>query len=174
MVLQTSTIASHLPRAVGLALALGRARRLGVEPAFPCDSVVVCSLGDASVNHSTATGAVNAAIQTAYRGLPMSLLLVVEDNGIGISTPPPSGWVEHALGSRPRLRCAHVRGTSTWDALEAARELAAYVRRHRRPAFCTWTRCATSARRHRRRDGVPARRRRRGRPGPRPGARPRA
>ena len=28
---QTSTIASHLPRAVGLAFALGRARRLGVS-----------------------------------------------------------------------------------------------------------------------------------------------
>lgn len=131
---QTSTIASHLPRAVGLAFALGRARRLGVEPAFPADSVVVASLGDASVNHSTAAGAVNAAIQVAYRGLPLPLLLVVEDNGLGISTPTPAGWVEHALGSRPGLRYAHVRSTSTWDALEAARELAGWVRRHRRPA----------------------------------------
>ncbi|WP_460435257.1 thiamine pyrophosphate-dependent enzyme, partial [Angustibacter speluncae] len=132
---QTSTIASHLPRAVGLAFALGRARRLGVEPAFPADSVVVCSLGDASVNHSTATGAVNAAVQTAYRGLPMPLLLVCEDNGLGISTPTPAGWVEHALGYRPGLRYVHVRGTGTWEVLEAARELAAWVRRHRRPAL---------------------------------------
>ncbi len=132
---QTSTIASHLPRAVGLAFALGRARRLGVEPAFPSDSVVVCSLGDASVNHSTATGAVNAAVQAAYRGLAMPLLLVCEDNGLGISTPTPAGWVEHALGSRPGLRYVHVRGTGTWETLEAARELAAWVRRHRRPAL---------------------------------------
>lgn len=132
---QTSTIASHLPRAVGLAFALGRARRLGVGPAFPADSVVVCSLGDASVNHSTATGAVNAAVQTAYRGLPMPLLLVCEDNGLGISTPTPAGWVEYALGSRPGLRYVHVRGTGTWEVLEAARELAAWVRRHRRPAL---------------------------------------
>lgn len=131
---QTSTIASHLPRAVGLAFALGRARRLGVAPAFPADSVVVASLGDASVNHSTAAGAVNAAIQVAYRGLPLPLLLVVEDNGLGISTPTPAGWVEHALGSRPGLRYAHVRSTSTWDALEATRDLAGWVRRHKRPA----------------------------------------
>jgi 2-oxoisovalerate dehydrogenase E1 component len=132
---QTSTIASHLPRAVGLAFALGRARRLGVEPAVPPDSVVVCSLGDASVNHSTATGAVNAAVQAAYRGLAMPLLLVGEDNGLGISTPTPAGWVEHALGARPGLRYLHVPGTGTWETLVAARELAGWVRRHRRPAL---------------------------------------
>src|SRR3712207_2109853 len=38
---QTSTIASHLPRAVGLALALPRAHRLGVPAPWPRDSVVV-------------------------------------------------------------------------------------------------------------------------------------
>ena len=37
---QTSTIASHLPRAVGLAFALHRARRLGVETPWPEDAVV--------------------------------------------------------------------------------------------------------------------------------------
>ncbi|MGN0125063.1 MAG: MFS transporter, partial [Rhodococcus sp. (in: high G+C Gram-positive bacteria)] len=42
---QTSTIASHLPRAVGLALALPRMQRLGLDAAWPWDSVVVCSFG---------------------------------------------------------------------------------------------------------------------------------
>src|SRR5690242_4518974 len=59
---QTSTIASHLPRAVGLALALHRARRLGVDSGYPEDAVVVCSFGDASANHSTAAGAINTAL----------------------------------------------------------------------------------------------------------------
>src|SRR5690242_11818609 len=54
---QTSTIASHLPRAVGLAFALRRAARLGAATGWPQDAIVVTSLGDASVNHSTAAGA---------------------------------------------------------------------------------------------------------------------
>src|SRR5690606_29538004 len=90
---QTSTIASHLPRALGLALALGRARRLGVRTPWPEDSVVVCSFGDASASHSTAAGAISSTMQAAYRGLPVPLLLVCEDNGLGISVPTPSGWV---------------------------------------------------------------------------------
>ena len=67
---QTSTIASHLPRAVGVAFALGRATRLGVTGRWPDDAVVVCSFGDASANHSTAAGrdgASGAAISTALR-----------------------------------------------------------------------------------------------------------
>src|SRR5947209_8164937 len=51
---QTSTIASHLPRAVGVAFAIERAKRLGVASAWPTDAVVVCSFGDASLNHATA------------------------------------------------------------------------------------------------------------------------
>src|SRR3954447_7040064 len=34
---QTSTIASHLPRALGVAFAIGRGRRLGVPSAWPAD-----------------------------------------------------------------------------------------------------------------------------------------
>src|SRR4029079_8713809 len=39
---QTSTIASHLPRAVGVAFAIERARKLGLEHKWQPDSVVVC------------------------------------------------------------------------------------------------------------------------------------
>src|SRR5665811_960805 len=59
---QTSTIASHLPRALGVAFAIDRARKLGLECAWPADSIVVCSFGDASANHSTAQGAFNACL----------------------------------------------------------------------------------------------------------------
>ena len=61
------------------------------------------SFGDASVNHSTAVGAINAACHTAYQGIPVPLLLVCEDNGIGISVPTPPGWVEASFGARPGL-----------------------------------------------------------------------
>ena len=41
---QTSTIASHLPRAVGVAIAIDRARKLGVPSAWPGDAIVVMQL----------------------------------------------------------------------------------------------------------------------------------
>ncbi|MCK5752284.1 MAG: MFS transporter, partial [Mycobacterium sp.] len=100
---QTSTIASHLPRAVGVAFSIARARKLGVECAWPSDALAVCSFGDASANHSTAVGAINAAMHTAYQGVPMPLLLVCEDNGIGISVRTPQGWIARTYGNRADL-----------------------------------------------------------------------
>ncbi len=106
---QTSTIASHLPRAVGLAFALPRAARLGIDPPWPADSIVVTSFGDASVNHSTATGALNTAAYCAYQGLPMPLLAVCEDNGLGISVRSPAGWVSRRA-DQPAWHPLHLRG----------------------------------------------------------------
>src|SRR5688500_7643616 len=80
---QTSTIASHLPRALGVAFSIDRARKLGVECEWPRDAVVVCSFGDASANHSTATGAINAAIQVGFRGLPLPIPLSSQTNSSG-------------------------------------------------------------------------------------------
>ncbi|HEU5037770.1 MAG TPA: thiamine pyrophosphate-dependent enzyme [Nocardioides sp.] len=100
---QTSTIASHLPRAVGLAYALGNLADLPAERRWPEDAIVVCSLGDASVNHSTAQGALNAAAYLTHRGLDVPILLVVEDNGLGISTRTPAGWVAASTGRLPGI-----------------------------------------------------------------------
>ena len=124
---QTSTVASHLPRALGVALSLQRARRLGVEGAWPSDAVTVCSFGDASANHSTATGAINAAIHAAYQGIPMPLLLVCEDNGIGISVGTPTGWVRAAYGSRPGLEYVEADGCDLVATLTAADRVVAWV-----------------------------------------------
>lgn len=132
---QTSTIASHLPRAVGLAFALNRARKLGLEPQWPADSVVLCTFGDASANHSTAAGAINAAIHTGYQGVPMPVLFVCEDNGIGISVPTPPGWIEHAYGNRPGLQYFDADGSDVLDAVTTAAAAAEWVRTHRMPAF---------------------------------------
>lgn len=132
---QTSTIASHLPRALGVALSIDRTRKLGVDCAWPEDAVTVCSFGDASANHSTAAGAINAAIHTSYQGLPMPLLFVCEDNGIGISVPTPQGWIAHSFADRRGLRYFAADGCDLVDALDAATRAADWVRRHRRPAF---------------------------------------
>jgi 2-oxoisovalerate dehydrogenase E1 component len=132
---QTSTIASHLPRAVGLAFALPRAARIGRTPPWPADSVVVASIGDASVNHSTAAGAVNTAAYCGYVGLPLPLLIVCEDNGLGISVRTPPGWITTALRSRPAIRYAHADGADMAAVYDTTVDLAAYVRQRQAPAI---------------------------------------
>ncbi len=132
---QTSTIASHLPRAVGLAFAIARAAKLGLDTPWPQDSVVVCSFGDASVNHSTAAGALNTAAYCAYQGLPLPLLLVCEDNGIGISVRTPPGWIESVSAGRPRLTYVSADGADLDQAFEAAAKAAQWARDRRAPAF---------------------------------------
>ena len=131
---QTSTIASHLPRAVGIAFAIDRAAKLGVACHWPTDAVVVCSFGDASLNHATAQAALNTAAHCAHQGLPLPLLLVCEDNGLGISVPSPPGWVEGALSARAALRVEQADGDDPAGVLTVTRELGDWVRKHRRPA----------------------------------------
>ncbi len=132
---QTSTIASHLPRAVGLALSLSRAHRLGITSEWPADSVVVCSFGDASANHSTATGAINSALNASFRGLPVPLLFLCEDNGLGISVPTPAGWIEHAYGSRPGLTYVAADGADPESARGSIEGAVAVARERRTPVF---------------------------------------
>jgi len=132
---QTSTIASHLPRAVGVAFSTARARKLGVDCPWPENAVTVCSFGDGSANHSTAVGAINTAMHSAYQGLPMPLLFVCEDNGIGISTKTPSGWIAQTYGHRAGLEYFVADGSDLTAAYAAAAAAAAWVRAHRRPAF---------------------------------------
>jgi len=129
----TSTIASHLPRAVGLAFGLARSQRLEVEHDWPDDAIVVASFGDASVNHSTAQGAFNAAGHVVRQGLPLPLLLVCEDNGLGISVPSPRGWVAKRLSSLPGLSYVAADGFDAVATLAAAQQAADQVRRTRRP-----------------------------------------
>lgn len=117
---QTSTIASHLPRAVGVAFSIARAKKLGVACAWPEDAITVCSFGDASANHSTAVGAINAALHAAYQGVPMPLLFVCEDNGIGISVPTPRGWIEQMFSSRAGLAYFAADGSDLADTFDAA------------------------------------------------------
>lgn len=132
---QTSTIASHFPRAVGVAFAIDRSRKLGAKSAWPTDAIAVASAGDASLNHSTATGAINAALWCRYAGLPMPLLIVCEDNGLGISVRTPRGWIERNYGSREGLEYFTADGSDPVATFAAARAAADYVRTRRTPAF---------------------------------------
>lgn len=132
---QTSTIASHLPKAVGLAVALVQARRLGRPDAAPADALVVCSFGDASLNHSTAQGALNAASWTAFQHVPAPVLFVCEDNGLGISVRTPTGWVEARMRAMPSVRYTQADGSDLGAVFAAASTAIEHVRQSRAPAF---------------------------------------
>ncbi|MFC4373674.1 thiamine pyrophosphate-dependent enzyme [Nocardia halotolerans] len=132
---QTSTVASHLPRAVGLAFALDRAARQGVACPWPADAVVACSFGDASANHSTAAGAINAAVHAAHQGVAMPIVFVCEDNGLGISVPTPPDWIERAYGPRPGLTYLAADGCVLPDVLGAAEDAVYLARTWRVPVF---------------------------------------
>ncbi|SIM59394.1 thiamine pyrophosphate-dependent enzyme [Micromonospora cremea] len=132
---QTSTIASHLPRAVGVAFAIERARKLGVASPWPRDALAVCSFGDASANHSTALGAINAAAYCAYQGQSLPLLLLCEDNGLGISVPTPAGWIGSAHGNRAGLKYFEADGGDLTAVFDAALAAGQWVRTRRAPAF---------------------------------------
>jgi 2-oxoisovalerate dehydrogenase E1 component len=133
---QTSTIASHLPKAVGVAFSIGLARRDPPEHrVIPDDAIVMASFGDASANHSTAQGAFNTAQWTAYQKTPLPLLFVCEDNGIGISTKTPPGWIKASFAQRPGLVYVKADGLDLYDTYRAATEAAALARDRRKPVF---------------------------------------
>jgi 2-oxoisovalerate dehydrogenase E1 component len=115
---QTSTIASHLPKAVGAAVTIGRARRAGTRLPIPADSIVLCSFGDASVNHASTLAGINAARYSQRRGNPTPVLFLCEDNGIGISVDTPKRWVEDNVAQLPGL--AYVRASGSLDQRWAA------------------------------------------------------
>jgi 2-oxoisovalerate dehydrogenase E1 component len=131
---QTSTIASHLPKAVGAAFALGRARRMGIDPQVPADSIVACTFGDASANHASALTGISAARYASRRGNPMPVLFVCEDNGIGISVETPRRWIRDTFSSFPHLR--YVEATGSLDRVWAAtKEAIDTCRSLRMPVF---------------------------------------
>jgi 2-oxoisovalerate dehydrogenase E1 component len=136
---QTSTIASHLPKSVGAAIALKRAKRLGLSDAAEMprheDAIIVCSFGDASANHSTAVGAINHALLDWFKGRPVPILFVCEDNDIGISVPTPAGWIEDAYGDRNGLAYVFADGLDLVHCHDAAVDAVEWCRTKRQPTF---------------------------------------
>ena len=132
---QTSTIASHLPKAVGAAYSIGFNEKYNRNCDLPNDSVVLCSFGDASVNHSTAQGAINTACWTSYKGQPLPLVFICEDNDIGISTPTPKGWVYNNYKDKPGLKYFQCNGLNILETYKTASEAIEYARTHKKPVF---------------------------------------
>ncbi|MEO5812564.1 MAG: thiamine pyrophosphate-dependent enzyme [Rhodanobacter sp.] len=132
---QTSTIASHLPKALGTAVAIEQARRIGHALPIPDDSITVCSFGDASSNHATAQTAFNAAAWTAYQRLPAPVLFVCEDNGIGISVKTPSGWVANNFQHRANLDYFFADGLDLASGYAQVQTAIEHCRATRHPTF---------------------------------------
>lgn len=132
---QTSTIASHLPKAVGAAAAIKRAQTLGIERPIPDDGVILASFGDASVNHAAALSAFNSAQWIAKKQLPLPLVFICEDNGLGISVPTPDDWVEEQFSNQPHLHYIKANGLDIVDLYRAAREAEHIARVEKRPVF---------------------------------------
>lgn len=132
---QTSTIASHLPKAVGTAYSIGLSNKLGHQGKLQNDSVVLCSFGDASANHSTAQGAINAAAWASYQSAPLPIIFLCEDNGIGISTSTPKGWVEANFSHRPGLNYLQCDGLNLLDTYQTAQHAIHIARKRHQPVF---------------------------------------
>lgn len=132
---QTSTIASHLPKALGTAIAIEQGKRIRHALPIPGDSIALCSFGDASSNHATAQTAFNAAAWTAYQKLPAPVLFICEDNGIGISVKTPTGWVANNFERRSNLNYFYADGLDLAGGYAGVQRAVEHCRTTRRPTF---------------------------------------
>lgn len=132
---QTSTIASHLPKAMGAAFGIGLSQRLQHKGELKDDSVIICNFGDASANHSTTQGAINCAGWVAYQSIPMPVVFICEDNGIGISTSTPAGWIAANFKNRAGITYLYCDGLNVLDTYQKAKEAADIARTQHRPVF---------------------------------------
>ncbi|MCC5791946.1 MAG: MFS transporter [Legionellaceae bacterium] len=132
---QTSTIASHLPKALGAALSIQRARDLALQGPLARDSVVLASFGDASLNHASAQATLNSCAWIAAQGYPLPLVLVCEDNGIGISVPTPKNWVQESVACRVHLHYLQADGLNIIDLYEKAQLARQIAFKKRQPVF---------------------------------------
>ncbi|HEY2396093.1 MAG TPA: thiamine pyrophosphate-dependent enzyme [Rudaea sp.] len=132
---QTSTIASHLPKALGTAVAIEQGKRIGHKLPIPGDSIAICSFGDASANHATAQTAFNTAQWTAYQKLPAPVLFVCEDNGIGISVKTPRDWIGASFSGRRELDYFTADGLDLAAGYEGVARAVFHCRTTRRPTF---------------------------------------
>lgn len=132
---QTSTIASHLPKAMGTAFSIGLAQRLKHEGELANDSIVICNFGDASSNHSTTQGAINSVGWASYQSIPMPIIFICEDNGIGISTSTPQGWVAANFKHRAGITYIYCDGLNVLDTYQKAKQAEKIAREQKKPVF---------------------------------------
>lgn len=129
---QTSTIASHGPRALGCAYSIGLAKKLNLSPK---GEFAICSFGDGSFNHSTLQGSLNSAAWLSQQGIPVPLLFICEDNGIAISVPTDEIWIKSSMYARHGYKYFECDGLNVFDTLHTARAAKEYIISNKKPAF---------------------------------------
>ena len=133
---QTSTIASHLPKAVGAAFSIDRAKDIMFsEKRLDYGSIVLCSFGDASVNHATALSAFNTASWIFTQGGHVPIIFVCEDNGTGISVPTGPRWIKRNFSNRYGIHYIESDGLHLIDLILKARDAEQVCRLKRAPVF---------------------------------------
>ena len=133
---QTSTIASHLPKAVGTAFSIDRAKDLDIpESKLKYDSIVLCSFGDASVNHATALSAFNTASWISSQGGHVPIIFICEDNGTGISVSTDKKWIEQNFNNRQDIHYIQTDGLHLIDLIIKSRKVENDCRMNRSPIF---------------------------------------
>ena len=133
---QTSTIASHLPKAVGTAFSIDRAKDLDIaDRELKGGSIVVCSFGDASANHATALSAINTASWVNNVGGHVPIIFICEDNGTGISVPTDSHWIQDNFSNRPGIDYLQTNGLHLIDLMIKSRRAEHTCRINRSPVF---------------------------------------
>lgn len=132
---QTSTIASHLPKALGAALSITRAKELGIESKLAKDSVILCSFGDASTNHASTQTTLNACSWMASQNYPLPIIFICEDNGLGISVPTPNQWIANSVQQRPAINYILCDGLNIADVLQKAKQAEYIARTKKQPVF---------------------------------------
>ncbi len=133
---QTSTIASHLPKAVGTAVSIDRAKDLSIkERSLKDGSIVICSFGDASTNHASAISAFNTASLIRHNGGHVPIVFICEDNGMGISVPTEKSWIEKNFSGRPGIKYIKVDGLNVIDLFIKSAQANEYCKTNRQPVF---------------------------------------
>jgi 2-oxoisovalerate dehydrogenase E1 component len=132
---QTSTIASHLPKALGAALSIKRAKDLNIQSRLNSDSVILCSFGDASTNHASAQATLNACSWIIQQQYPLPLVFICEDNGIGISVRTPTCWITQSIAARPGIHYISCDGLNIADVYAKAQEAEHIARCQKQPVF---------------------------------------
>ncbi|HSX20637.1 MAG TPA: thiamine pyrophosphate-dependent enzyme [Gammaproteobacteria bacterium] len=132
---QTSTVASQLPKAVGAAYSIAKTKDLKITPNIDEHAVILCSFGDASFNHSTAQGAFNAAQWINDHKLPLPIIFLCEDNGIGISVPTLDAWIANNIMNRANMQYLQCDGLNFCDVYKQAVHAADIARNQKVPVF---------------------------------------
>lgn len=136
---QTSTIASHLPKALGTAFSIQKAKDLHINSHLSEHGIVFCNFGDASVNHSTAQSAFNTAQWIAKKRYPLPILFVCEDNGLGISVATPRDWIEERFNTHKYLPYLKADGLNLLDVYHVSKQAIERVRSEKIPIFLHMT-----------------------------------